>query len=153
MKWLLPLLFLLTPSALAQLPPMPPGAPGYVAPIRSPKHKAFIDSLGTPMAKAAAAPLAAPVPLIQLTLKWDWTNTYNPPDYATNIVFDVYSSVTLTNTVPLAHYDDIPVGFIWLGFTNWPNTSFPVVSNLPQSFFIVRAFDKGTGVHSKWNEK
>ncbi len=142
----LSLLLALTFPALAQLPPVPPGAPGYVAPLHSPKHLEILSSLGSRMVKAGAAPslTAAPV-MMQLTLTWDY-----PADQITNVVFEVWFSTTLFAGPPLATYDAIPTGFQLAMTADGPPVK--IQTNLPQQFFIVRAKDRATGAYSKWNQ-
>lgn len=143
MKWF-PLLLLTALPALAQLPPSPFDAPTTT--LHSPKHKAFLDSLGSPMVKVAVAPALAPAPAIIGRLMWDWAPV---PGGTTNVLFDVFHSVSPSVGPPLTSYDQIPSGFTLLISVTAP----PVpIGGLMQEFFIVRARDVVSGVVSNWNQ-
>lgn len=143
MKWFFTLLLMALP-ALAQVPPSPFDLPTTT--LHSPKHKDFLDSLGVPMAKVAAAPTLDPTPppavIGQLT--WNWqANGW------TNVLFDVYHSTSPQAGPPLTSYDQIPSGFSLLISVTAP----PVpVGGLAQEYFIVRVRDVVSGVVSNWNQ-
>lgn len=146
MKFLTFILCFFALSALSQvLPPSPLDVPTKT--LHSPNHKAFLASLGSPMAKTArTAPALAPASVIVGALMWDWAP---PPGSPTNVLFDVYHSASPATGPPLARYDQIPFGFTLLISVTAP----PVpVGGLQQEYFIVRARDIVSGVVSDWNQ-
>jgi hypothetical protein len=137
MKWLFSLLLLTALPALAQvLPPSPPGAGSTK--LLSPKHAEHLASLGATMVKAAVAP-AQP----QLWLTWDY-----PADQITNVVFEVWHSMSPSAGPPLTRWDQIPSGFTLLTTVDAPPVS---VGGLAQEYFVNRAKDRISGVYSNWN--
>lgn len=144
MKWLALIPLLALPAWAQTLPPSPLDVP--TTKLHSPKHKAFLDSLGTPMVKAAIVPAVISPPAIIGQLMWDWAPVAGSP---TNVLFDVYHSTSPAAGPPLTRYDQIPSGFTLLISVTAP----PVpIGGLQQEFFIVRARDVVSGVVSNWNQ-
>lgn len=124
-------------------PPMPPDMTNATATstvLHSPKHKAYLQSLGTPMKRAAVA--AAP--------KLGWLIWNYPSDQLTNVFFDVYHTTALTNTPPLSRWDQVPNNFSLMSTVD-SATQLSITFSQMQEFFIVRARDKISGVVSNWN--
>lgn len=106
-------------------------------PLHSPKHAAFLASLG-PVMNASVAPTP-------LSLMWDY-----PADQITNVVFEVWHTQTPALGPPLTHYDQVPSGFTLFSIVAAPPIS---IGRLSQDFFIVRAKSLISGVYSNWNVK
>lgn len=135
------LLLIALPASAQTLPPSPLTT---TTKLHSPKHKAFLESLGTPMATATIAPAVVAPPAIVGALMWNY-----PAEQITNVLFDVYHSTAPAAGPPLTRYDQIPSGFTLLITVTGP----PVpVGGLMQEFFIVRARDIVSGVVSNWNQ-
>lgn len=143
MKWFFAFLLMAFPALAQTLLPSPLDVP--TTKLHSPKHKAFLESLGTPMVTAAAVPaVAAAPPAVIGALMWNY-----PAEQITNVLFDVYHSTSPAAGPPLTRYDQIPSGFTLLITVTGP----PVpVGGFMQEFFIVRARDIVSGVVSNWNQ-
>jgi len=88
---------------------------------------------------------AAATPALALQLTWDY-----PPDQISNVVFEVWSSVSVSQAPPLPRYDAVPNGFTLHSVVDAPPVA---VGGQPWEFFIVRAKDFVSGVYSNWNVK
>jgi len=131
MKSFLSLLLLLALPASAQV-------------LHTSKHKAFLDSLGTPMKLSVVVNAAITLPPM-LTLAWDYA-----PDQLTNVIFDVYHAYRLQESPPLTQFDQIPNGFMLLSSVDG-FTTLGLPATAAAEFYIVRARDKFSGSVSNWN--
>ncbi len=101
-------------------------------------------------------PFAAPQPNL-LQLVWNWVDTYSsqpgyPPNYVTNIQFEIYSATALTNFPVMGSYNSIPNNFSLFGTTWWPNMSFTLSPDQAHLFFINRARDTWANLPGQWNK-
>ena len=129
-------------------PPMPPMDTNSTTlkVLHTPKHKAFLDSLGTPMKVSVVVRAAVTLPPM-ITLAWDY-----PFDQIPNVVFDVYHAYRLEESPPLTQFDQIPNGFMLLSSVDG-YTTLGIPATAAAEFYILRARDKFRGAVSNWNVK
>lgn len=130
----------------ATLPPMPPTTSTTTV-LHSPKYKALLSSLGTPMKKAVASTTLAPTGQPQMFYHLAW---YYPSNLVSSVVFEIWHATYLSSFPALTSYDQIPAGFTLLTEVTG-GTNCLIQTYQAAEFFIIRARDIATGTHSGWN--